>query len=107
MKLIMKKTDVPLEDIDLWKSLLTDFIMVKKEQAYFPETRNEDGFSEDIRKLLIEHELGRRIAKMLRRALVTWRENIRDQARQHSQRTSSQISRIVCCLYLRSYRKGR
>lgn len=41
----------------------------KEEKAYFPITRNKDGFSEDIRKFLIEHEHGRRIANMLRREL--------------------------------------
>jgi hemerythrin-like domain-containing protein len=41
----------------------------KEEKAYFPITRSKDGFSEDTRKFLIEHELGRRIANMLRREL--------------------------------------
>ena len=43
----------------------------KEEKAYFPITRSKDSFSEDIRKFLIEHELGRRIAHMLRRELDT------------------------------------
>jgi len=43
--------------------------MVKKKTAYFPETRGKDGFAEEVRKFLIEHELGRRIAKMLRREI--------------------------------------
>ena len=41
----------------------------KEEKAYFPITRNKNGLSEDVRKFLIEHELGRRIANMLRREL--------------------------------------
>ena len=29
----------------------------KEEKAYFPETKDKNGFAEDIRKFLIEHEL--------------------------------------------------
>lgn len=47
----------------------------KEEKAYFPETQDKDGFSEDIRKFLIEHELGRRIAMMLRREINNWKNN--------------------------------
>jgi hemerythrin-like domain-containing protein len=48
----------------------------KEEQAYFPETKDKDNFGEDIRKFLIEHELGRRIAKMLRGHLTSWKSGI-------------------------------
>ncbi|MGB8165202.1 MAG: hemerythrin domain-containing protein, partial [Nitrososphaeraceae archaeon] len=48
----------------------------KEEQAYFPETKDKDNFSEDIRKFLIEHELGRRIARMLRRHLNSWKKGV-------------------------------
>ena len=47
----------------------------KEEQAYFPETKDKNGFAEDVRKFLIEHELGRRIAMMLRRELNVWKQN--------------------------------
>jgi hemerythrin-like domain-containing protein len=33
---------------------------------------DEDNFSQDIRNFLIEHELGRRIAKMLHQSLISW-----------------------------------
>jgi len=39
---------------------------------------------EDIRKFLIEHELGRRIARMLRRELVLWRKSVREGGRYES-----------------------
>ena len=45
-----------------------------EEQAYFPETKDKNSFSEDIRKFLIEHELGRRIARMFLHNLKTWKE---------------------------------
>ena len=48
----------------------------KEEKAYFPETKDKDGFAEDIRKFLIEHELGRRIAMMLRRELEQWKKKM-------------------------------
>jgi hemerythrin-like domain-containing protein len=65
--------DVPVEDIQVISVVIEEFIDAfhhgKEEKAYFPTTKSKDGFSEDIRKFLIEHELGRRIANMLRREL--------------------------------------
>jgi hemerythrin-like domain-containing protein len=65
--------DIPIEDIQIISVVMEEFIDAfhhgKEEKAYFPITRSKDGFSEDIRKFLIEHELGRRIANMLRSEL--------------------------------------
>src|SRR5919112_2281559 len=65
--------EILIEDIQIISVILEEFIdafhHAKEEKAYFPVTRSKDGFSEDIRKFLIEHELGRRIANMLRREL--------------------------------------
>jgi hemerythrin-like domain-containing protein len=65
--------DIPIEDIQIISVVMEEFIDAlhhgKEEKAYFPITGSKDGFSEDIRKFLIEHELGRRIASMLRREL--------------------------------------
>jgi hemerythrin-like domain-containing protein len=65
--------DIPIVDIQIVSVVIEEFIDAfhhgKEEKAYFPITRGKDGFSEDIRKFLIEHELGRRIANMLRREL--------------------------------------
>ena len=65
--------DIPIEDIQIISVVMEEFVDAfhhgKEEKAYFPITRSKDGFSEDIRKFLIEHELGRRIANMLRREL--------------------------------------
>lgn len=67
--------DIPIEDIQIISVVMEEFIDAlhhgKEEKAYFPITRSKDSFSEDIRKFLIEHELGRRIAHMLRRELDT------------------------------------
>ena len=65
--------DIPIEDIQIISVVMEEFIDAfhhgKEEKAYFPITKNKDKLSEDIRKFLIEHELGRRIANMLRREL--------------------------------------
>ncbi|MDW0121896.1 MAG: hemerythrin domain-containing protein [Nitrososphaeraceae archaeon] len=67
--------DIPIEDIQIISVVMEEFIDAlhhgKEEKAYFPITRSKDSFSEDNRKFLIEHELGRRIANMLRRELDT------------------------------------
>lgn len=74
--------DVPLEDIEVASVIMEEFVDVfhhgKEEKAYFPVTKDKNSFSEDIRKFLIEHELGRRIARMLRREPVIWRKSVRE-----------------------------
>jgi hemerythrin-like domain-containing protein len=65
--------NIPIEDIQIISVVIEEFVDAfhhgKEEKAYFPVTKYKNSFSEDIRKFLIEHELGRRIAKMLRREL--------------------------------------
>ncbi len=65
--------NIPIEDIQIISVVIEEFVDAfhhgKEEKAYFPMTKEKDGFSEDVRKFLIEHELGRRIAIMLRREL--------------------------------------
>ena len=76
------KEDVPLEDIEVASVITEEFVDVfhhgKEEKAYFPVTKDKNSFSEDIRKFMIEHELGRRIASMLRRELILWRKSVRN-----------------------------
>lgn len=71
--------DIPIEHIEIISVVIEEFVdrfhHSKEEQAYFPETKDKNGFAEDIRKFLIEHELGRRIAIMLRRELNAWKQN--------------------------------
>jgi hemerythrin-like domain-containing protein len=65
--------NIPIEDIQIISVIIEEFVDAfhhgKEEKAYFPVTMYKNSFSEDIRKFLIEHEFGRRIAKMLRREL--------------------------------------
>ena len=69
---------IPVEDLEIISVIIEEFVdrfhHGKEEQAYFPETKDKNGFSEDIRKFLIEHELGRRIARMFLHNLKTWKE---------------------------------
>ena len=71
--------NIPIEDIEIISVVIEEFVdrfhHGKEEQAYFPKTKDRDGYAEDIRKFLIEHELGRRIAIMLRRELNIWKQN--------------------------------
>ncbi|MDN5847666.1 MAG: hypothetical protein L0H53_15485 [Candidatus Nitrosocosmicus sp.] len=46
---------------------MDNFHQGKEEKVYFPEIKDKYNFAEDVRRFLIEHELGRRIANMLRR----------------------------------------
>jgi hemerythrin-like domain-containing protein len=72
--------NIPIEDIEIISVIIEEFVdrfhHGKEEKAYFPQTKNKDGFAEDIRKFLIEHELGRRIAIMLLRETKAWRSGI-------------------------------
>jgi hemerythrin-like domain-containing protein len=70
---LYRNKNIPIEDIQIISVVIEEFVDAfhhgKEEKAYFPITKEKNSFSEDIRKFLIEHELGRRIAKMLRREL--------------------------------------
>lgn len=71
--------NVPIEHIEIISVVIEEFVdnfhHGKEEKAYFPETKDKDDFAEDVRKFLIEHELGRRIANMLRREIKVLKEN--------------------------------
>ncbi len=78
--------NIPLEDIEIISVVIEEFVdrfhHGKEEQAYFPQTKYKNGFGEDIRKFLIEHELGRRIARMLLKELKKWRSSSSDMGRE-------------------------
>ncbi len=73
---------VPIEDIEVISVVIEEFVdhfhHGKEETGYFPETKERSEFSEDIRKFLIEHEFGRRIAIMLRREVNIWKSKIKE-----------------------------
>ena len=53
---------------DIIEQFVDQFHYNKEESGYFPEAENreEDRFSEEIRKFVIEYKFGRRIAKRIR-----------------------------------------
>ena len=89
--------DIPIEDIEILSVVIEEFIDAfhhgKEEKAYFPVTKKKDGYSEDIRKFLIEHELGRRIANMLRRELQILKKSYNLTTTTHSMQDRTEIKR--------------
>ena len=78
--LLYSNVVIPIEDIKIISMLIQEFVDKfhhgKEEKAYFPQMNEKNNFSEEIRKFLIEHELGRRIAKMLVQSLVSWEDRL-------------------------------
>jgi hemerythrin-like domain-containing protein len=76
----MLKRMFPIEDIKIISVVIEEFVdrfhYGKEEQAYFIEIKHKNGFSEDIRKFLIGHDLGRRITALLLCELRAWMEGI-------------------------------
>jgi hemerythrin-like domain-containing protein len=97
---------VPIEDIEIISVIIEEFVdhfhHGKEEKAYFPDTKDMDGFAEDIRKFLIEHELGRRIATMLRRELNEYKRKIKVKT-QHDSNKQISIDLEPVARFLKSY----
>ncbi len=73
--------DVPLEDIAVISVVIEEFVDAfhhgKEEKAYFPATETRDGtYAEEVRKFKIEHEFGRRVARMMQRSLEEWKAGV-------------------------------
>ncbi len=72
--------DVPFEDIQIIIVVIDEFIdrfhNLKEEKSYFPVTKDKHESAEDIRKFLIEHEFGRRIANMLLKDVYKWKNGM-------------------------------
>jgi len=68
--LLYEGKDVPFGDLikiaDIIEQFVDQFHHGKEETSYFPETENRDHYSDEIRKFVLEHEFGRRIAKRVR-----------------------------------------
>lgn len=101
---------IPIEDIEIISVIIEEFVdrfhHGKEEQAFFPETKDKNGFSEDVRKFLIEHELGRRIAVMLRRELIVWKQHKHNKEVKKTgdrEKNEDQIIREPVARFLKSY----
>jgi hemerythrin-like domain-containing protein len=95
---------VPIEDIETISVIIEEFVdhfhHGKEEKAYFPETKEKNGFAEDIRKFLIEHELGRRIAMMLRRELKELKIKTKENTKS---RNENELIQEPVARFLKSY----
>jgi len=68
--LLYENKDVPFGDLvkiaDMIEQFVDNLHHGKEEKSYFPETESIGQYSEEIRKFVIEHEFGRRIARRVR-----------------------------------------
>ena len=96
---------VPIEDIEIISVIIEEFVdhfhHGKEEKAYFPDTKDKNGFEEDVRKFLIEHELGRRIATMLRRELNEWKMKMKETSPEINKHYTTTLEPVA--RFLKSY----
>ena len=68
--LLYEGRDVPFGDLvkiaDIIEQFVDQFHHGKEETSYFPETEHRNHYSDEVRKFVLEHEFGRRIAKRVR-----------------------------------------
>lgn len=69
--LLYEGKDVPFGDLvkiaDMIELFVDNFHHGKEEKSYFPEAEGrDDHYSDEIRRFVLEHEFGRRIAKRMR-----------------------------------------
>ena len=97
---------IPIEDVEIISVIIEEFVdhfhHGKEEKAYFPDTKDKNGFAEDVRKFLIEHELGRRIAIMLRRELNALKQKKKEQS-EHETNKEDPINMEPIARFLKSY----
>ncbi|MGE5634814.1 MAG: hemerythrin domain-containing protein [Deltaproteobacteria bacterium] len=97
--------NVPIEDIEIISVIIEEFVdhfhHGKEEKAYFPDTKDKNGFAEDVRKFLIEHELGRRIAIMLRRELNEWKRKMKETSQETNKHDTIILEPVA--RFLKSY----
>jgi len=97
---------LPIEDVEIISVIIEEFVdhfhHGKEEKAYFPDTKDKNGFAEDVRKFLIEHELGRRIAIMLRRELNALKQKRKEQS-EHETNKQNPINMEPIARFLKSY----
>ena len=62
--------EIPMGDLvkiaDIIEQFVDHFHHGKEENGYFPKTESKSSYSEEIRKFIVEHEFGRRIARRVR-----------------------------------------
>jgi len=68
--LLYEGKDIPFGDLvkiaDIIEQFVDQFHHGNEENSYFPETEYRNHYSDEVRKFVLEHEFGRRIAKRVR-----------------------------------------
>ncbi len=81
-KLLYAGYDIPLSDIEKIAIIVEEFLdsihYSREEDSYFPCVASYDKLRNEIRKLMIEHEFSRRIAKNINKYLRQWKEGSLD-----------------------------
>jgi hemerythrin-like domain-containing protein len=92
--------DIPVEDVQIICVVIEEFIDAfhhnKEEKAYFPETQDKNVlFFEEVRKFTLEHEFGRRIARMLLRHLQEWKRHSIGDSRNDNMKYVEPVARFL------------
>lgn len=69
--------DVPLSDMDKITLIISEFLdsihYEREENSYFACVASYGGLNEEIRRFMIEHEFGRRVARNISKHLRAWK----------------------------------
>lgn len=76
-KELMNGTEIPLSDIEKITVIILEFIDAihygREEDSYFPCVASYDSLKDKIRKLMVEHEFGRKSARQIAQHLKRWK----------------------------------
>ncbi|ABK78488.1 hypothetical protein CENSYa_1879 [Cenarchaeum symbiosum A] len=79
---LYREEDVPFSDIEKITMIITEFLdaihHAREENSYFPCVGPSGDFEADVRKFLIEHEFGRKIAVQITHHLGKWKSGEED-----------------------------
>lgn len=74
---LYENKDIPFSDLSKINTIISEFLdsihYSREEDSYFPCVASYDSLKEEIRKLMIEHEFSRRIAKNIAMHLNRWK----------------------------------
>lgn len=74
---LKKGEDIPFSDLTKITIIISEFIDTihhsREEDSYFPCVSSHNSLKDEIHKFLVEHELGRKVAKKLSHHLKRWK----------------------------------
>ena len=84
--LLERGRDVPLSDMEKITVIMSEFLdsihYEREENSYFACVASYGGLNEEIRRFMIEHEFGRRVARKISAYLREWRSGTGDSPRE-------------------------